>query len=734
MTKKTNQFKAILIIIFMNLIISTAFAQAPNKMSYQCVVRNTSNVLISNSVVGIQISILQTTSTGTPLLIETHTPTTNINGLASIEIGAGTFVSGSFSSIDWSAGPYFISTEIDPTGGTAYTISGTSELLSVPYAMYAAISGNVDTTWKSLFSDVYNTNLGNVGIGTSAPAEKLTVIGNIKTDGLIIPTNAGAGKVLTSNVIGTATWQNPAVPVATGWSLLGNSGTVATTNFIGTTDDNNVVFRRNGIVSGTISDLQGNTSFGVNSLTNNTTGLRNTATGKEALNFNTTGNDNTATGKNALSSNTIGSTNTATGSYALYSNTSGMENTADGAFALSSNSTGNYNTGLGDDALKTNSTGNENTAVGTNALVNNFSGNYNTGIGKSALAANSNGNSNTATGQYALLSNSGGSNNTANGKDALRTNNNGSNNVAIGKDALFTNNSADNNTAIGTYALFSNTSANNTAMGFYSLYGNTSGDHNTANGFNAMYTNTLGFSNTAMGAQALYTNNGNYNTALGRRAAFSNTIGAQNTVLGESAHYYNSTGANNTIVGYNALYNNNGSNNTVIGNNALLSNISGNNNIAIGSGAVSSSNTVSNEVTIGSPLNNSYRMYAASWTNVSDARLKHNIEDISVGLDFIMKLRPRIYVYNNANNEKKSLGFVAQEVKEVIDQSKLTNVNLVNNLDGEYLGLNTTEIIPILVKATQEQQEIIAMKSKEISDLKAQLQNMNNRLEALEQK
>ena len=114
------------------------FAQAPQKMSYQAVVRNGSNALVSNSPVGVKISVLQGSASGTAAYVETQNVTTNANGLATFQIGGGTVVSGTMAGIDWANGPYFIKTETDPTGGTNYTIAGTSELLSVPYALYSA--------------------------------------------------------------------------------------------------------------------------------------------------------------------------------------------------------------------------------------------------------------------------------------------------------------------------------------------------------------------------------------------------------------------------------------------------------------------------------------------------------------------------------------------------------------------------------------------------------------------
>jgi hypothetical protein len=119
-----------------------SFAQAPSKMSFQAVIRNSSNQLVVNQSVGMRISVLQGSSTGTAVFVETQTPTTNTNGLVSLEIGSGTAVSGNLDAIDWSNGPYFLKTETDPTGGISYTITANNEMLSVPYAFYAESSGS----------------------------------------------------------------------------------------------------------------------------------------------------------------------------------------------------------------------------------------------------------------------------------------------------------------------------------------------------------------------------------------------------------------------------------------------------------------------------------------------------------------------------------------------------------------------------------------------------------------
>ncbi len=125
------------------LIAANLSAQSPAKIGYQAVVRNSSNELMVNTEVGVRIQILQGSESGSVKYNETHTPVTNANGLFSVEIGSGTILSGALEDIDWSDGPYFLQIDIDPAGGTSYTITGKSQIVSVPYAFYADYAENL---------------------------------------------------------------------------------------------------------------------------------------------------------------------------------------------------------------------------------------------------------------------------------------------------------------------------------------------------------------------------------------------------------------------------------------------------------------------------------------------------------------------------------------------------------------------------------------------------------------
>ena len=134
--------KQLYLFFIASILSSGTFAQAPEKISYQAVVRDVSNNLVASSTVGMQISILQGGPSGTPVYVETHTPTSNVNGLISVEIGGGSVVTGVFSDIPWRSDTFFLKTETDPTGGATYSITGTTQLISVVYSLYSKESGN----------------------------------------------------------------------------------------------------------------------------------------------------------------------------------------------------------------------------------------------------------------------------------------------------------------------------------------------------------------------------------------------------------------------------------------------------------------------------------------------------------------------------------------------------------------------------------------------------------------
>lgn len=174
-------------ILFLFGILSGLFmglSQAPEKMSYQAVIRNGSGQLLGNQSIAVRVSILQGSPAGAEIYAERLTGNTNANGLISLEIGTGTVITGTFASINWPAGSYYLKTETDPAGGTNYTITGTSQLLSVPYAMYAKSAGNSGGTFTIPYINTVNNastlfSLTNDGDGTSLEGNNTTTTSNI---------------------------------------------------------------------------------------------------------------------------------------------------------------------------------------------------------------------------------------------------------------------------------------------------------------------------------------------------------------------------------------------------------------------------------------------------------------------------------------------------------------------------------------------------------------------------
>jgi len=165
---KSSIMKWIFKILLLTLIHVNIFAQTPEKMSYQAVIRDNSDVLLKNSKVDLKIVLRQGSPQGSSVYEETHRVQTNPNGLVSFQIGTGATEKGSFHKINWSKGPYFIESLIDPEGRSNYTIKAVSQMLSVPYAFHAKTADSfTGTISHSQMPDYYTADevdniLGNI--------------------------------------------------------------------------------------------------------------------------------------------------------------------------------------------------------------------------------------------------------------------------------------------------------------------------------------------------------------------------------------------------------------------------------------------------------------------------------------------------------------------------------------------------------------------------------------------
>jgi hypothetical protein len=453
-------------------------AQAPNAIPYQGVARNSSGSILASQAIRLRLTIHDVTAGGTTVYQETQAVTTSTLGLFNVNIGQGTIVTGTLAGVNWGGGAKFLQVEMDPTGGTNYVSMGTTQLNSVPYALFAGSIPN-GAGWSQ------TGNSGTID-GTNFIGTTDNVPFNIRVN------NQKAGRI-------DAGYQN-----AFYGSLAGNSNTTGGYN----------------------------TAIGNSALFTNTTSGSNTAIGWGAL-YNNTASYNTALGYYALYSNTTGTGNLANGANALRNNTSGSYNLANGYAALFNNTTGSYNQANGYAALISNTTGSYNSAAGYAALYSNTAGIGNFADGAYALNANTSGSYNLATGTLSLYSNTIGGYNNANGYGALQSNTTGIQNTANGYQALVNNTTASNHTAIGYKSLYSNTTgSSNTGIGDSALYKNTTGGFNTAIGYAANSSNTNGSNNTAIGDSAdVSLGTLNNATAIGYNAkvAASNTIQLGNT-------------------------------------------------------------------------------------------------------------------------------------------------------------------------------------------------------------
>ena len=586
------------------------------------------------------------------------------------------------------------------------------------------------------------------------------------TKGLLIPRMGSAARMAIPNTRGllvfdtttNSVWYNTgtvwqplvsALAMSAGdsaWLLAGNTTTAG--SFLGTVNNVPLNIRVNNQPSGHIDSSRENTFWGY------FTGV-----------VDSIGTDNMGVGAFALERTLGGSYNSASGARALISNTTGNNNTSSGFQSMFNNVAGSYNTAIGVQALYANTYGSGLTATGYQALYHNDvpmgaaggAGFGNTANGYQSLFSNTEGYNNTAGGYQSLYLNITGGTNTANGYQAMYSNTSGGGNTSTGYWSMYSNTTGFANTATGYQSLLSNTTGQfNTATGDNSMGSNTSGSENMANGFNALTFNTSGYNNTAAGSGAMTTNISGYcNTTIGSNSLYYNTIGFDNSAAGYQSMIFNTSGSQNVGNGFQTLITNTtGSQNTAIGNQADVSTGNLTNATAIGNGAVVDA---SNKVRIG---NASVTVIEGQvpFTTPSDGRFKFNVQENVKGLDFILKLRPVTYqfdvrrfdaqlsrrsggqsdvisaAYAEATRMRRS-GFIAQEVEKAAAASGYDFSGIVRPAtEQDHYSLSYDAFVVPLVKAVQEQQQIIARQDRRASEQDQKIAGLQQQIDDLRER
>ena len=647
-----------------------AIAQSPHGINYQAVVRDASGNQLSNQAVSLRITILENNTT--TVYQETHAVTTNGFGLVNLVIGQGSAIQGVFSSIGWSTGSYFVQLETDVTGGSNYLVMGSQQLMSVPYALYAETSGQPGIQGPT---------------GPQGPAGADGAAGPVGTDGATGPTGP-------QGVQGAAGAQGPTGP--TGADGLqgpqGMMGPIGPQGSTGPTGPQGLQGVQGVTGPQGLSGVQGSTGAqgptGAQGIPGNdgatgTSGPQGPtgAQGPQGI----TGPTGPQGVQGPTGAQGLQGVQGVTGPQGIQGATGLQGSTGAQGIQGVPGVTGPQ--GLTGPTGAQGPTG----TFGVSGVLGQTI--YHNGIDWDATSNLYNDGSNIQTNSDVII-----------------------NGLTVGRGS----GNDSTNTALGYQALSSNASAGNSAFGYDALRVNVNGVNNTASGIEALVSNTSGGHNVANGKQALRGNTtGSFNTANGYTALFSNTTGINNTATGYSANSMGSIYTNSTGIGYNA-------DNTA------------SNSVRLGNAAVSS---------IGGQV---------GWTTLSDGRFKTNVRTDEVkGLEFIMGLEPLTYTYDideqaawkERNYGEKDTaqwegkydieqlrfsGFIAQDVEQLAKKVgyNFSGVDVPKN-DKDVYGIRYAEFVVPLVKAVQEQQELIEKLLEEVKTLKQENKEIRLRKQLL---
>jgi len=636
----------------------TLFSQAPEKLTYQGVARNSSGETLKETNIEIKFGIHAGTAEGDLIWEETHAVMTNDFGLFTLMIGNGTTTGGgslaSFSDIEWGTTQYFLNVQMKVD--VDFIEMGTAEMLSVPYAMfakYAAASGESISSYWIDGAGVVTTTV-DVGVGTPSPAGKLEVQGD-----------------------GDETDDDPLFQVKR------KDGETVFAVYPGgvriNVEDEQKKGTKGGFAVGGFKPGKG--------LTNDYMWV---TPDSVRIYVDTTETKGTKGGF------AIGGFHPSKGEISSL-----MRLTEDNYFighqAGRSITTGLYNSFIGYEAGVNTTEGSDNVFIGHESGLENLWGDWNVFIGNSTGRDNTHGSSNIMIGDEAGISNTEGSGNVIMGDWAGYSNTEGSNNVFIGNTAGYSNTSGWDNIYIGPYAGWANTTGEyNVFMGLYAGETNEDGNSNIFIGAGSGGENVSGSENVSIGLLA-----GSYNT------------GNNNTFVGSYAGELNEFGDNNVFIGYGAGQNELGSNKLYIDN----SNISTNPLIYGEFSDVAPYLNISANTDVTGNMDVTGDVTANDVIYPSDLKWKENIKSYQNALKQVYQLRGVTYNWkkgdqsNRKFSEQMQIGLIAQEVEKIIPE-------LVKTDRSGNKGISYAKLTVVLLEAVKEQQKMIEELQREVELLK----------------
>jgi len=758
MKKNVQSFGKVVLVLLLtfNFQLSTffCFAQAPQSFSYQAVVRDAQGNILQNQSVSFKFSIIENSATGNVVYAETQAATTNNLGLVVLAIGNGTVLQGTFSTIQWGNASHFFKVELDVNGGSNFVNMGTTQLLSVPYALYSENAGNVQTY--------------TAGNGISITGN---VIDNTAPDQPVVLNGTGATTVTGTYPIFTisSTDINTTYSAGTGLTLTGTtfSHNAHTGDVSGTTALTVTGIQGKAVSPTAPAPSQVLQYDGSNWSPTQPSNLINAGNG---LNYsgNTLNSVWTQTGVNIYNNNAgrvgIGM-NAPTGKLSVQGDTSNVlfeVKDKDGlpVFVVYQDSVQVFVDASGFKANKGSFAVNpkaQQKASNTHYLCISpdssriYTENPLGGFGVSDISGGSAESylhltpENYFIGHNAGIANTMGLHNLFLGYEAGQSSWGGSRNILIGYRSGYNSSSSNfnDNIIIGDSAGINNNSFSNIFIGNNAGQNTIAAYENVYIGMDAGKNGAFGQYNTYIGTSAGKNATGGLNTFIGCQSGLNNTTGENNVFIGCSAGFTNNAGSGNTFIGEYS-----GCNLNAIGN--------FNNCAALGyDSPIDQDNMVY--------LGNTSTMHivgAVNFAPVSDKRVKKNIKEDVPGLNFIKKLKPVTYnldvnkmadlmgedytIDKNGNRVKKDIpdfirkareekskiiytGFLAQDVEQAAQEVgyDFSGVDKPQNEQALY-GLRYAEFVVPLVKAVQEQQEIIETLQKQIFDLQKEIEQLKS--------